>query len=142
MAHSDISDVFQKAHGAIDWVESHTPAWVRRVFTTRLNVKAWSPPVWVSVTREIDEPFRKSRTLIIHVLPHTAYGIGFWSKTGEPEHEALLKAVRAGREVTDEDLEHFDEEVVAERSGFGWAGGRLATRLRDAPVNDRFEIVR
>jgi hypothetical protein len=129
MGYNDVSDAFQWAHGVLDWVESHTPRFVSRFFTTRLHVRTWTPPVWVSVTREIDEPFRKSRTLIVHVLPHTAYGVGFWSKTGEPEHRALLKAVRPGLKTTEEDIDEFDETITRERSGIDGVGA-FRTRLR------------
>lgn len=134
MGYSDVSDAFQKAHGAIDWVEARTPQWVHRIFTTKLSVRFWTPPVWVSTTREIDEPFRKSKTVIFHVLPHVAYGVGFWSKTGEPEHAALLQAVRAGLVTTEDDIDEFDETITKERSGIDGIGSFRA-RLRDAPVD-------
>lgn len=129
MGYNDVSDAFQAAHGVLDWVESRTPRWVRRIFVTRLRVRTWTPPVWISVTREIDEPYRKSRTFLIHVLPHTAYGVGFWSKTGEPEHEALLRAVRAGLKTTEDDVDEFDETITKERSGIDGVGA-FRTRLR------------
>ena len=131
MGYNDVSDAFQWAHGAIDFIESHTPRWVRRIFTTRLRVRILTPPVWISTTREIDEPFRKSRTLLVHVAPHVAFGVGFWSKTGEPEHAALLKAVRAGLQTTEDDVDEFDETITKERSGIDGVGA-FRTRLRTA----------
>jgi hypothetical protein len=144
MEYREVSDAFATARGVLDWIENKVNrGFVSRLFVMKYRVKWYTPPVLFGKTQEIDEPFRYSWTLMLHVTPHRVLGFGVWSKAGLPEHRALLKAVRSGLTTTEEDMEHFDDTIARERTGIDGVGAfsaRLRTSVSDAGT--RFVVQR
>jgi hypothetical protein len=66
---------------------------VGRFFWHPLRLLPETPWFHTSPTQETDAPFRRSTSLIIHLMP-SGWGIalGWWRKTGFTEDEALLAA--------------------------------------------------
>lgn len=110
MDYKDTEDLFAVLHGGLDWIErlvNKTPA--SRVFIQTVRLKRWAPP-HIARSQETQEPFRHSRSLVLHVPPfRTAIVVGFWSRDGYPEDEALLRAVTPHKEFDETVLEDFDE---------------------------------
>lgn len=110
MEYKDATDVIAWAHNALDkldvWVRR---SWVSRVFWHSVNVQWYTPPVITGTSWELDEPNRKSRTLILRYSWGKSVVLGFWSKTGYDEAEALLHATIHGRERTEDERIAYDE---------------------------------
>lgn len=137
MEYKEVSDAFATAHGVLDWLESKVNrGFVSRFYTTKYGVKWYTPPVLVCKTYEIDEPFRQSWTFFLRTGFKTIRGYGIWSKHGLPEHEALLKAVRAGQ-VDEDYMEHFDVDAIqGEFEVVDGVGGFKPRGLRSGATGD------
>ncbi len=132
MDYKDTEDLFAVPHGCLDWIErqvNRTP--VRRVFIQTVKLKRWAPP-HLALSQETERPFRHSRSVVLHVPPFsTALVVGFWSRYGYPEDEALLRAVTPHKEFDESVLEDFDEanvQLTAKTEGL--RGDVLVGRLR------------
>jgi hypothetical protein len=138
MEYREVSDAFASARGVLDWIEEKVNrGFVKRLYAMKLRVKWYTPPVLIGKTQEIDDPYRESWSVFFHVLPKTMVGFGLWSKTGLPEHEALLKAVRGGLEVSKKDMEHFDVDAIqGEYQVVDGVGGFKPRGLRDGTARD------
>ncbi len=108
MEYKDFSDVISWMHGRVDALD----LLMRKTFVTRFYVsvvplKRYAPP-HTARGQEIDEPYRYTRSLILHVPPfRRGIAVGLWSKTGLKEDEAMLRAVRT-RPPTQSELEFWD----------------------------------
>lgn len=126
MEYRDTSDLFAVLHGGIDLLErltNKTP--VCRVFLHTVRLKRWAPP-HLARSQETEIPFRHARSLVLHVPPfRTALVIGFWSKDGYTEEEALLRAVTSHKEFDDAWLEDFDEANPRVNTASSGEGGSV-----------------
>lgn len=137
MEYKEVSDAFQAAHGFIDWLESKVnTGWVSRFYFMKVRVKWFMPPVLGGTVYETEPETHYSYGIAFHVLPRTALVVGIWKKRSLPEHEGLLRAVRAGRDTTKEDIEKFDDTITRERPAFDGVGSYEVSRLRDGATRD------
>lgn len=126
MEHKGIPDVL---HEVADKLEL---TWVNRLFWHKINVKWYMPPIAIGKTWELDYPFRKSRTLLVHYSPRRALALGFWGKNGYAEDHALLEATIMGRRRTYEERSAWDDTrlFMAEDASFALQQGQPGLRVR------------
>jgi hypothetical protein len=74
------------------------------LFAHKINLQKKSPLVHRFPSHEIEEPYRKSNSLILR-LPGTHRGLvlGWWRSTTRTEEQTLLEALQ-GRQMTDEEF--------------------------------------
>lgn len=77
------------------------------VFVGFGKLSRWRKPVFREKTREIEHPYRESRSLVIQYLPKLAVVIGRWKnpKYSEQEQHNQLLAALMGRELSIDELE-------------------------------------
>ena len=110
MEYKDVTDVIAGLHGVLDRVERKvTGSWVHRAFWHKVEVKWYTPPVLLSRSIEIDEPFRRSRTVVLRYWWDKCLVLGFWGKTEYDEDANLLEATIHGRERTHDERIAYDE---------------------------------
>lgn len=90
-----------------------------RLYVQRVRMARFGPDVHFATTREIEDPFRVGKSVILHLEPfRPGIVIGWYSKDGLPEHEALLRAVTTNAPPR-EDLDEFDEDVLQKPAADG-----------------------
>lgn len=115
MEYKDVTDVIAGAHGLLDKLDRRVrKSWVYRVFWHSVNVQWYTPPVIIGTSWELDEPNRKSRTLILRYSWGRSLVLGFWGKTEYDEDEALLNATIYGRERTHGERRAWDDQSYLE----------------------------
>jgi len=111
MEYKDVTDVIAGLHSALDWTESKVRGkWLHRFFWHGVRVKWYTPPVFLSRSIEIDEPFRRSRTVVLRYWWDRSVVLGFWGKTKYDEDANLLEATIHGRERTYDERIAYDED--------------------------------
>jgi hypothetical protein len=143
MDYKDTEDFFAILHGGLDWIErltNKTP--VCRVFIQTVRLKRWAPP-HIARSQETQEPFRHSRSVVLHVPPfRTALVVGFWSREGYPEDEALLRAVTPHKEFDESVLADWDESNPRDVAFSKGVGSRVRRgRLRSGAYAARHDWV-
>jgi len=62
------------------------------IFTHTVRLKPGTPFIHRAPTNEVEEPFRRSNSVIVNLF-RRGLVIGFWRKTNREEDEALLDAL-------------------------------------------------
>jgi hypothetical protein len=100
-----------------------------RLFWHRVRMARFGPDVHFAISRELDDPFRVGKAVILHLEPFTrGVAIGWYRNTGLSESEALRRAVSL-RDPTQQELDDLDEDKLhgpgKQRSGlrFSATGG-------------------
>lgn len=81
-----------------------------RLFWHKVRMARFGPDIHFATTREIEEPFRVARCVVLHLEPfRTGLAIGWYKHSGLEEFEALTLAVRPERPPTKQELESYDD---------------------------------
>lgn len=115
------------------------------IFVHSIWLKEGAPLAHTAPTNELEEPYRRSKSLIIR-LPFTNRGavFGWWRKTGRDEEEALREAVTSvnaregfkhdARADAVESLPALPSELV---NGNDWAGSTPLPQIaREVPGSE------
>lgn len=112
-----------------------------RLFWHTVRMARFGPDIHFAVNREIDEPYRTGRCVILHLEPfRPGLVIGWYGRQRHDEYEALHRAVTM-RAPTRKDLDAYDEEKLhgPGRPGglrFGTAGSSAVRGGRPEPGAD------
>ena len=105
-----------------------------RLFWHRVRMSRFGPDVHFATTREIEEPFRVARCVVLHLEPfRTGLAIGWYKDSGLDEFEALTLAVRPERPPTKQELDEYDDSRM---HGPG-AGGLRFSATSSLPSRER-----
>jgi hypothetical protein len=116
MEYKEVTDIIAGAHGLLDKLEVRVrKSWLYRLFWHSVNVQWHTPPIWLAPEWEVEEPFRRGKTVILRYSWGKSLVFGFWGKTGYDEADALLNATIHGRKRTDG--EHLGWDEAAYRAG-------------------------
>lgn len=122
---ADLPDVLRNV---ADILERRNIKRLDRLFWHTIKMRRFGPDVHFAMSREIREPYRVGRCIILHLEPFkTGIVLGWYSKGNYKEHEALMRALSL-RDPTDEELDAFDDEKL---HGSRFAPGR-PLRLRSS----------
>lgn len=82
------------------------------LFVHGIKLRKDSPLVHTFPSHEMEEPYRRSNTLILR-LPrgHRGVAIGWWRRTTRTEEQALLEALQ-GRKMTDDEFSAALNDVL------------------------------
>lgn len=142
MEYKDATDIIAGLHNGLDWIDRKIRGtWVQRAFWHGIRVRWYTPPVLVSKTYEVEEPFRRSRAIVLRFWWNRSVVLGFWGKTGYDEDANLLEATIWGRPRTDGERKHWSDSPVSVPEGLSSEilGGRPG--LRDgATRNARADV--
>ena len=129
MEYKDATDVIAGMHGLLDRLEASVRrSRIHRVFWHSVNVRWYTPPVWPAREWEVDEPFRRGRTVLLRYRWGKSAVLGFWGKTGYDEADALLNATIHGRRRTDGERSGWDDQSYTEAEFDGNSGPLLSRR--------------
>lgn len=140
MEYKDFSDVISWMHGRVDALDLlMRKSFVTRLYISVIPLKRYAPP-HTARGQEIEDPFRYTRSLILHVPPcRHGIAVGLWSKTGLKEDEAMLRAIRPHRPPTDSELEFWDVDHTRDVAFSHGTSSRVRQgrpRLRDGATRD------
>lgn len=84
-------------------------------FVHKISLQKKSPIVHRFPSHELEEPYRKSNSLILR-LPRTTRGavIGWWQGTARTEEQTLLEALQ-GRQMTDDEFFATEADTIKKR---------------------------
>lgn len=129
MEYKDVTDVIAGLHSGLDWVERKiTGSWVHRIFVHTARVKWYTPPILFGHSWEIDEPFRRGKTVIVRFSWSRVVALGFWGKKHYDEDHVLLEATIHGRERTHDERSAFNEATAYEERPTAVEGSSLPLR--------------
>lgn len=96
-------------HKTADYVQKRVRK-TDRLFWHRVRMARFGPDLHFAVTREVVEPFRVGRAVILHLEPFKpGIAIGWYGKPYLDESEALTLAIRPQRPPTKQELDNYDD---------------------------------
>lgn len=115
----EAEDVLYVLHDALDAIERKLDSgkYLRRMFIQFSRVKWYAPPIIVARTLEVDEPFRRCRSVLVRYWWNRAVVLGMWGVVGYDEAEQLLEATIMGRERTQDERDGFDDTILVDHTG-------------------------
>lgn len=127
-----LADLPGAIHGFADWLDKRTRK-LDRLFWHKVRMARLGPDVHFAVNHEIEEPYRVGRVIVLHLEPfRTGLAIGWYGKTGLPEHEALLRAITT-QQPTQRDFDDFDDDVLQRPGGLRFSASYRSAVERRGP---------
>ena len=118
-----------------DWLDARGFKKLDRLFWHRVTMARFGPDIHFAVSREVDDPYRTGRAIILHLEPfRTGIAIGWYGKPDIDPYDdnAVAEHVRRAvtvREPSRKELDEFDDTRKLHGPGrpvglrFGATGG-------------------